>query len=71
MSADFTGQVLIDLLHDIADSYGDKMNGACPVCYTYTHKGWCFYPLLMQICGKPLDENDKKHLSIGGENDRT
>jgi len=50
-----------ELLQEIWDWLGEKKDGACPVCQTYTHKVWCWYPHLCEILGKPLDEYDKKH----------
>ena len=50
------------LLEMYADT-GDKIDGACPVCGTYTHKGWCWYPRAMRLLGKPLDENDLNFLN--------
>ena len=45
------------LLEEIYDGLGEK-DGACPVCHTYTHKHWCWYPKLSQMLGKPLDSFD-------------
>lgn len=51
------------LLEEIYSNIGEKINGACNVCSTYTHKLWCYYPRLAQILGKPLDEFDTKFLA--------
>ena len=50
------------LLEEIFDDCGGKNNGACPVCSTYTHKNWCWYPHLTKILGKPLDKFDMEFL---------
>ena len=50
------------LLEEIFDDCWVKDSGACPVCHTYTHKHWCWYPQLAKMLGKPLDENDRKFL---------
>ena len=50
------------LLEEIYESTGDKIGGACPVCSTYTHKHWCWYPKLLRVLNKPLDKNDLKFL---------
>ena len=52
-----------DLLEEIFDDCGGKDSGACPVCHTYTHKHWCWYPHLAKMLGKPLDENDERFLA--------
>ena len=46
------------LFMEILDDIGDKNHGACPVCSTYTHKHWCWYPRLLRYLGRPLDDND-------------
>lgn len=51
------------LLEEIYADLGEKINGACNVCWTYTHKHWCYYPNLAKILGKPLDEFDTKFLA--------
>lgn len=50
------------LLREIMDSTGNKSGGACPVCGTYTHKSWCWYPRLLQFFNYPLDRYDLKQL---------
>lgn len=71
---------LLDIVEDILDSvymeYTEKGVNACPVCSTYTHKSWCWYPDLLQIMGKPLDEFARRHIEQkarlrGGNNGRT
>lgn len=52
-----------ELLEEVFDDCGGKINGACPVCSTYTHKSWCWYPHLAKILGKPLDEFDERFLA--------
>ena len=35
---------LEELLRDIMDTIGEiGQKGPCPVCWTYTHKGWCWF----------------------------
>lgn len=53
-----------DLLEKIFDDCGDKNNGACPVCSTYTHKHWCWYPHLAKMLGKPLDGHDERFFAL-------
>ncbi len=50
------------LLEEIYENFGGKIRGACPVCSTYTHKHWCFYPHLASMLGRDLDEFDKDFL---------
>ncbi len=42
---------LLQLAYDIFDSLpaadtGDGSRPPCPVCWTYSHKGWCYYERL-------------------------
>jgi len=55
------------LLRHIYSDIGDKRDGACPVCSTYTHKKWCWYPYLLDALNLPLDEFDKKFLEKEGD----
>ena len=57
---DYLKQVLETISHEI----GDKNNGTCPICSTYSHKNWCWYPLLVQAIGGKLDSNDMIHLKL-------
>lgn len=54
-------QELEEVLEQIYDDLG-KADGVCRVCFTFTHKAWCWYPRLCQALGKPLDKFDKEHL---------
>lgn len=55
------------LLEEIYAEIGEKRNGACNVCSTYTHKHWCYYPKLVKILGKPMDAFDMKALKLSEE----
>ena len=38
---------LLQLAYDIFDSLpAMEQGGPCPVCWTYTHKSWCYYERL-------------------------
>lgn len=54
------------------EEYGpkDAPNGICPMCSTYSHKPWCWYPQLLQVLGKPLDDKDRAYLFWKAEFDR-
>lgn len=37
------------VLSSIAEELGPMGDGdPCPVCHTYSHKGWCWYPALVE-----------------------
>lgn len=50
------------LLEEILEQTGGKVEGVCPVCSTYSHKRWCWYPKLLRVLNKPLDKHDLKFL---------
>ena len=44
---------LIQLVYDIFESLPDTgEDGPCPVCWTYTHKTWCYYERLKKAVEK-------------------
>ena len=53
---------LYSTLLAIYEDVGDKKEGACPVCHTYSHKKWCWYPRLLKVLGRPLDKFDEEYL---------
>jgi len=57
-------QAAEELLSEIYDNTGGKLESACPVCMTCTHKAWCWYPRILRMLGKSLDDFDKKHLAL-------
>lgn len=56
------------LLTNIAEATGPlDDDGSCPVCRTYSHKGWCWYPALLEwnealALGKPCDGHFAKEV---------
>lgn len=56
------------LLSDVYDNTGSKIETACPVCMTYTHKHWCWYPALLKFLGKDMDKHDAVFLEKTGGN---
>lgn len=58
----YTADDYRQILEEIWDDLDRKNNCACPVCSTYIHKHWCWYPRLCQVLGKPLDDYDTEHI---------
>lgn len=55
------------LLKDIHEDLGGKINKACPVCGTYSHKHWCWYPQLLKCLGYKMDKYDRAFLKQNKE----
>lgn len=57
-------EAMLRVLRAIYDDVGDKTrpNDACPVCNTYTHKHWCWYPFLRMSLNLELDDRDMRHV---------
>ena len=49
-------RVINDIFDDVKKENPDT---PCNVCKTYSHKGWCWYPLLARLVGQ-MDKYDSE-----------